>query len=484
MNINSTCYLLKRAVLLLIILSLNSIASCIPAYAETTPQLIITQPPIFKQRYCNMQGTVSGVNPADYYIAAIIFIPGVGWYSKPYCSDAGRVVNISPDGKWSVNTYTGGNSSLDNLATMVEAYLIPKTSYPECFPECVTAAHCAPASLVASSVASDRALCPGQRTISWSGYEWHVRTSQGGGNSGQVGHAYNYFSDSSNNVWVDAEGRLHLKITYANGHWNSAWIASTTRLGYGTYRFYCDSRLDNLDKFVTLGMFTWTDLACVEGNREIDLEFSTWGDSILPNNAQYVIQPYWVNGNLSRYQLTSAATSTHSFTWQPDSVSFSSVEGHCAPPSSCTPINSWEFTRLNGVHSSADERVHLNLWLNNGSYNNIPAPSSGQPVEVVISKFEFIPYKDPSRPLVGINSRDIGASVTTLASDKYKFRLWGRVTSKNSSGFLLSDGGPATRILDPGHTFATDSILTADGILSSTNPKLLDTATGRIELIR
>lgn len=460
------------------------VSTLAPVHAESGPRLAITQIPTFKQRYAYLRGTVSGVNVADYYVAAFIMIPGRGWYSKPYCSEAGRVVPINPDGTWSVYTYTGGDGSMDNLCTMVEAYLIPKSSYPACYPSCTADAKCVPESVVAASAASDRALCPGQRTISWSGYDWHVRTSQGGGNIGQVMHVGNYFFDSTDNVWVDAQGKLHIKITYANGRWNCAWLASADRLGYGTYRFYCDSRLDNLDKYVTLGLFAWSDFACVTGNREIDFEFSTWGDSILPNNAQYVIQPYWVSGNILRYPMTSAATSTHTFTWKPGSVSFNSVEGHCVPPATCTQIKQWEFTRSEGVPASADERVNLNLWLNNSTYEAVPGPSSGQPVEVVISRFEFIPYRDPQRPLVGANSRAFADSVTGTAAATHSFKLWGRIDSKDTGGFLLSDGGPAhTRILDPGHTFLNGSFVAAEGIVAGTAPRNLDTGPGRITLM-
>src|SRR5262245_21295616 len=74
---------------------------------------------------------------------------------------------------------------------------------------------------------------PGPRTISFSGKTWLVKSS-----TGKVGPGPNYFSDSTDNVWVDAGGRLHLKITKAKGKWSSAEIVSADSFGYGTYRFY------------------------------------------------------------------------------------------------------------------------------------------------------------------------------------------------------------------------------------------------------
>src|SRR5437667_5439644 len=77
------------------------------------------------------------------------------------------------------------------------------------------------------------------RTISFSGYTWSVKMS-----AGRVGPGPNYFSDGTNNVWVDAQGRLHLKITLVKGHWYCAEIVNQSSLGYGTYRWTLDSPVD------------------------------------------------------------------------------------------------------------------------------------------------------------------------------------------------------------------------------------------------
>lgn len=464
-----TCALRRMALFLFALIVL-------PTGSQASPQLAITQPTSFAQ--CGyVQGTAAGIDPSDYYVAVVIYIPGLGWYSKPYCDESGyysRVVGVAQTGTWSAAKCTGG---IDYMATMVEAYLIPKASYPACYPTCISGFACIPPSLAAASAASDRALCRNQRTIRWSGYDWLVKSSVSGMGSGRVGPGSNYFSDSIDNVWVDEAGRLHLKITYADGRWNCAEIVSATRLGYGTYRFDCGSRLDNLDKYVTLGLFTWSDLACVSGNREIDIEFTTWGDSILPNNAQFVVQPFGVPGNMARFTMTSAEASTHEFQWRPDTVSFLS-----RLPGTPTPIHTWEFARTADVPPSADERVHLNLWLNNNS-----GPSDGQPVEIVLSRFEFVPFLD--HPLVGLSTRAARDAAAGLADDRYSFRIWGKVIGKDRGGLLLYDGHKddtglplPIRILDPGHTFGIGSFLSAEGSLGGAGTEL-DATTGRIRLV-
>jgi len=474
-NYTSRMQFNSRVIFLFIALILTLSGTLVGA----VPQLTITQPPAFRQFWSYMYGTATGIAFDDYWIAPLLYVPGLGWYSKPYDGDYGTYARVIPVyegwkqvGDWETEMQTGG---IDDLATIVVAYLIPKTSYPACYPF-VSGAQNIPASLEAAAVASDRAMTTGQRKISWSGMDWFVKTSLRNADSyDRVGPGRNYFYDSNDNVWVDTSGKLHLKIVNINNKWTCAEISSALRMGYGTYRFYIDSRLDNLDKYATLGLFTWSDFASVAGNREIDLEFTTWGDnSILPNNAQYVVQPYGVSGNMFRYTMDSTAPSIQSFLWEPSRIAFSS-RNELGPL-----ISNWDYTKLSGIPVTKDERVHLNLWLNNSS-GTVPGPSSGQPVEIVISKFEFIPWQDPARPVVAISGQAASDSLARTASDNFRFKLFGKVASKDCNGFILNDGSATPlNVLDSGHTFSVGDKLTVEGTLSPTTPKLLDTSSGRI----
>lgn len=102
------------------------------------------------------------------------------------------------------------------------------------------------------------------RSIQFSGYAWRVKR-----HTTPVGPGPNLFSDSECNVWVDARGRLHLKITHGGSRWECAEVICTRSLGYGTYRFYLDSEVHDLDPKVVLGLFTWSDTRDF-GYREID----------------------------------------------------------------------------------------------------------------------------------------------------------------------------------------------------------------------
>jgi hypothetical protein len=208
------------------------------------------------------------------------------------------------------------------------------------------------------------------RTVQFSGYTWQVKSS-----TGLVGPGPNVFSDSTSNVWVDALGRLHLRLTYSQGHWRCAEVINTESLGRGRYSFELDSPVDALDPNVVLGLFTWSDDPAY-ANRELDIEFSRWGNVADPTNGQYVVQPYDAGGHLQRITQPAAASSAHSFDWQPGAVTFSST---MATPSSWTYSGS-------ELPPPGTEHARMNLWLYGGS-----PPANGEAVEVVVRRFSFTP---------------------------------------------------------------------------------------------
>ncbi len=217
------------------------------------------------------------------------------------------------------------------------------------------------------------------RTLSFSGYTWMVKKS-----SSKVGPGPNFFSDSANNVWVDTSGRLHLKIAKSGPRWQCAEVINQSSLGNGAYRFYLDSVVDNLDPNVVLGLFTWNDDPAYN-HREIDVEFARWGNARDPTNAQYVVQPYDVQGNLVRFtQPPATPQSIHGFLWGPSSIYHRGVKG--TNPATTNPADLIaEHTFLSGIPVPGGENARINLWLVNGR-----APTNRQSVEVIIGRFEFV----------------------------------------------------------------------------------------------
>jgi len=223
--------------------------------------------------------------------------------------------------------------------------------------------------VLATTVTGAGAVTVGPRTVSFSGSLWAVKAS-----TGLVGPGPNIFSDSPENVWVDASGRLHLRITYRDGRWLAAEVVLDRSLGYGTYRFDVDSPTGNLDPNVVLGLFTWSDDPAYN-HREIDIELARWGNPAAPN-AQYVVQPYDHVGNLFNFLHTGDAPTTHQFTWASNRVSFLSTAAG-------RTIATWKYGGRD-VPRAGNERTRINLWLDGGA-----PPTDGNEVEVVQSRFSF-----------------------------------------------------------------------------------------------
>jgi hypothetical protein len=231
-------------------------------------------------------------------------------------------------------------------------------------------------SLMATSAASHAA------TIRFSGYDWTVR------GAGVGGPGPNNWTP--NNVWVDANGELHLKLTQVGGTWYCSEVYTTNRLGFGRYQFQLKSRVDILDPYVVFGLFNYpTPDVGPDATHEIDIEFAKWGNpSALIGN--YTVWP--TRANLSpatkhfAMSLVGGDWSTHRFTWNSTSVFFQSMYGHYDDNSN--QFASWLYSPTSPSRRISQKAmpVHINLWLFTGH-----APTNGQEVEVVVSSFKFIP---------------------------------------------------------------------------------------------
>lgn len=208
-----------------------------------------------------------------------------------------------------------------------------------------------------------------QKTVEFAGKTWNVKS--GYGNPGS-----NNWSNSENNVWVDDDGKLHLKIRKIGDTWHCSELISQQSFGYGEYKFYLNSNVEDLDKNIVVGLFTYLD-----DLNEIDIEFSRWGSKNNKQVGKYVVQP----DNSTNFTLNlNGSYSTHRFRWLPDKVSFQSWHGHDKNPTDNTLINEWEYTG-DDIPESSTEKVHINFWLLGDS-----PPSDGEEAEIIIEDFEVI----------------------------------------------------------------------------------------------
>jgi len=205
------------------------------------------------------------------------------------------------------------------------------------------------------------------------------------GSGAPVGPGPNRFSDSDENVFVDKQGRLHLRITQDDGRWRCAEVVSNRSFGLGTYGFTIDSGIDDFDPNVVLGLFTWSDDPAY-AHREIDIECSRWGNGADMNNAQFVVQPFDTVGHLARYAVPAGLTNTtHLFVWETNQVNFQCQIGGFDPaPVPVNEITNWSYTL--SVPQTGDENVRINFWLFNGN-----PPVGNSELEFIIKSFEFVP---------------------------------------------------------------------------------------------
>lgn len=134
-----------------------------------------------------------------------------------------------------------------------------------------------------SSTSKSEAAARASTTVQFSGYTWTIRNT----GTATEGPGPNVFNGS--NAWVDANGRLHLKITKntTTGKWNCAEIYSTQKFGYGTYQWQIEGAIGSFDKNIVLGLFNYS------GNDrydEMDIEFARWGNDAWPN-LNYTVWP-------------------------------------------------------------------------------------------------------------------------------------------------------------------------------------------------
>lgn len=227
------------------------------------------------------------------------------------------------------------------------------------------------------------------KTINFANYTWSVR-------SGSGAPGPNIWDDT--NASLDSQGFLHLKLTHVVTAWHSVELYTTARLGFGRYQFDVVGQIDQLDPNVVLGLFNYPppDVG-PDGTNEIDMEFARWGVPTHPNG-NYTVWP--AQTGLQRVSKTfeftlTEITTTQQFTWAAPAVSFRSAQGPASDQA--PPFAQWLYQPIAFAQDIPQQALplHINLWLFNGA-----APTNGQEVEIIISRFAFTPFPRLYLPIV------------------------------------------------------------------------------------
>lgn len=304
-----------------------------------------------------IEGSVQGAKGDE---QIVLYAHSGVWWVQPL-ADHPRT-SIQPDGKWKNSTHLG----TDYAALLVDSGFTPP-------PRMLTVPDLGNGVIAVAIVPGSSSTPVAKKMLHFSGYDWIVRSA----GSDRGGEPNNYDPD---NVWVDGSGYLHLRMANVNGKWSCAEVFLARSLGYGTYRFAVQDSA-HLSPSAVVGLFTWDDIRSQDYRNELDIELSRWGDP-KSKNAQYVVQPFYVAENVSRF-VVSPGMVTHAFRWEPGKVSFRSFQGEGRDPMA-RPFNGHVF--ISGIPTPANETVHIDLYEYHHSKN--PSP---QPVEVVIEKFEYLP---------------------------------------------------------------------------------------------
>jgi hypothetical protein len=295
-------------------------------------------------------------------IKVVIYVLTNIWYVQPFINTP--YTDIAADGSW--ESYTHPWDSIVVLLVDPAHYSPPATE--------ITNPALDPGVLAWTSYPS------GPASINFSGYTWGIKTT-GNAPSDQFDPGPNFWSNDPTVVYLAADG-LHLKINEIDGEWQCAEVYLPDSLGYGTYTVQIASPLNALDRnTVAAPLFIYA-----KPSQELDNEYSGPNGLIpLPNSAQFVVQPYTVAGNLNRYVQPSTTQFTSQIVWRADHVTFTTWNGWSATPASSDVIHTWTYTGGN-IPPVGQERVHINLWLLNGS-----PPSLGNGDEVIIHSFTYQP---------------------------------------------------------------------------------------------
>ena len=283
------------------------------------------------------------------------------WYVQPFANRP--FTKIQADLTWKNSTHLG---------TEYAALLVEPGYHPESKIESLPKEGNGVVAVV--TVAGGKAAVPiVSKVLHFSGYDWIVRSAA----SDRGGETNSY---DPANAWVDQKGYLHLQMAIRDGRWSCANVRLTRSLGYGTYRFVVRDSAD-LQPSAVLGIYTLDEGKPDEIRNELNIELSRWGDTS-KKNAQYVVQPYYVPENISRFTVP-AGVLIHTFRWQPGVASFKTTREQIAGSGSKS-IGEHVFT--SGIPSPTAETVHIELY----EFHHSKNPSQ-RPAEVVIEKFEYLP---------------------------------------------------------------------------------------------
>jgi len=340
-----------------------SLSSCQAHRSDTDPSIEFTKiPPAAqggRERVDTIVGKVRNARPGQ---QIVIYAHSGPWWVQPWPDRP--LIPIKADSTWSTETHLG----FEYAALLVDSDYHPLPTLD------VAPTQGGRVALVKIVKGTGEPQFAPTKPLKFSGYDWEVRTIAS--DKGGTNNLYD-----PDNAWTDASGALHLQIRRKSSRWACAEIFLNHSLGYGTYAVTVRDT-SRLEPAAVFSMFTFEDWSGDEHYREMDIEVSRWGDAASKNNAQYVVQPFYIPGNVFAFAAP-PGTLTYSMRWESGRAIFKAIRG-ASGGAGARVISEHEFT--SGVPSPGQARLRLILYLVASDKNPLQKPT-----EVVVEKFEYLP---------------------------------------------------------------------------------------------
>ncbi len=226
---------------------------------------------------------------------------------------------------------------------------------------------------------------PATRTIAWKGHTWKVTQ----------GHLAGVAQGNPANVFIDREGYLHLRIVNRAGTYTASEVFSTDKMGYGTYQWWIQGRVDNMDKSTVLGLFPYGPRARIgkDAEDELDIEFSKWNNTRCSGACNADFNFYPATGNLHlgptgrhfAINLNGGTLTTARLVWTPTSVTGTIMSGLQPIGTTANVLKTWTFAPPDPKARIPQQPMPtgMNLWC----FRVLPASDQ----QVILRDFQFVP---------------------------------------------------------------------------------------------
>lgn len=160
--------------------------------------------------------------------------------------------------------------------------------------------------------------------ITWSGRKWHVRSMVG---SSAEAPGSNWWNDTTTfATLVGSELQISTAQDPANSNrWTSGEVQSYESFGYGTYEWTMGTtNLGTIHHNVVFSLLVCDNANTDFNSRQINIDFSKWGNASATNDAQYTV----AEGNVFSFawNIPSGTDTRHRFRWSPGRIEFQSYD--------------------------------------------------------------------------------------------------------------------------------------------------------------